>query len=232
MMRVFRTVSMLALVLSVSTRVNAAVTYQIDNNDFSAGSMNVSDGTETRDNWIGNIFTIQAGAEKITHVLFRSGPDAWPVTVGIYKDNGDATPPKAATLIYQQNFNSAKDTLNDFVLTTPPVLAAGDKMVVGIFAASVPGDKYPYAVSKDTTLGRSYWDRNFSIANGDGADIALSLNDLSKAVATNQLVSPNAWLPSQYDCNTAGIRALGEVVPEPATVGLLVLGGLLLRRRR
>jgi len=229
-MRPLRIVSALAVMLLLNVTAQATFTYQIDNNVFDS-SMNVSDTSETRDNWIGNVFTIQAGAEKITHVQFHAN-DSWPVTLGIYRDNGDGTPPQAATLLYQQNFTSTASAWNDIVLTTPQVLAAGDKMVVGIFAAAVPGDKYPYSVSKDTTLGRSYWDRNYSTALGDPSNYPMNMTDLSKAVGTNQALIPGGWVPANDNCSTVGIRAVGEVVPEPASLCLLALSGLMLRRKR
>jgi len=105
-------------------------------------------------------------------------------------------------------------------------------MVVGVLIANVPGDKYPYALDSQTALGRSYWDRDFSLAKGDPSDYPMSITDLSKAVATNQLITPMSWRPSDYNCNTAGIRALGVPLPEPASLSLLALGGLALLRRR
>jgi len=208
--------------------------YQIDNNDFGAGAMNVSDTSETRDNWMGNLFTVAAGAETITHVYFQAGDYTSTITVGIYTDNGDANPPQAATLVYQEDFTMAPNTLNDFALTAPPVLTAGDKMVVGILIGNVPGDKYPYAISSNTDLGRSNWDRDFSVAKGDPEDYAMTIGDLSKAVPTDQPLIPGGWNPGvDSGCSTAGIRAEG--VPEPATLSLLGLGAgaaAFLRRRR
>jgi hypothetical protein len=218
-----------------ATMVQAGTVYQIDDGNFTT-SMNVSDTSETRDNWIGNIFTIQAGAEKITDVYFQATSDVFPMTVGIYKDNGDATPPQAATLVYQQTFTPTASTLNDLVLSTPVVFAPGDKMVVGVLISQVPGSKYPYAISAGTNLGRSDWDRNYSTALGDPTDYPMSIGDISKAVPTSQALIPTGWVPSNDSCNTAGIRAYGVAVPEPGTLALLaafgVLGGFWCLRRR
>jgi hypothetical protein len=223
----------LATLLLPAGAARGGFMYQIDNNDFGAGAMNVSDTSETRDNWMGNLFTVAAGGETITHVYFQAGNYTSTVTVGIYTDNGDPTPPKAASLVYQEDFTMAPNVLNDFVLTTPPVLTAGDKMVVGILVGNVPGDQYPYAISSNTDLGRSNWDRDFSTAKGDPTDYPMGIGDLSMAVPTDQQLIPGGWNPGvDSGCSTAGIRAFGT--PEPATLLLLGLGAgmALLRRRR
>jgi len=225
-----------AVLLLAISPVRASVLYQIENADPSGYSgFNCSDVSETRDCWVGNPFTVQAGGETITKVIFfqySGDATSYAGKLGIYLDNGDATAPQAATLVYQQDFSATVAGMNEFTLTTPVTLAAGDKMIVAIMLPNIGPADFPYVFTGDTTLGRSYWDRDFSIAKGDPVDNPMTIGDLSKAVPTDQALIPGGWNPSANSCNTIVIRAEG--VPEPATMSLLTIGGLaaLIRRRK
>jgi len=69
----FRALAAWALltILVPAGAVWAVVLYQIDDGSFDAGAMNSSDGSEARDNWMGNLFTIVPGGETITQVQFQ-----------------------------------------------------------------------------------------------------------------------------------------------------------------
>ncbi len=75
-------------------------------------------------------------------------------------------------------------------------------------------------ISSDTTwaAGVFYVSNNLTV----NADVTLTLGSATNVPFTGNVFSPRVWNGTvRYD-----------VVPEPATLGLLVLGGLALLRRR
>jgi hypothetical protein len=126
------------LLLSVSVaqlavlRVQAATTYQLDNNNIST-VLNASDGTETLDNWFGNVFTILAGGNLVTSVdfgVYTTTPNST-ADVVLYKVTGaGGNPALGASRIYTQAFTPLTgDGTNAFLqtinLTTPVLFNTG-----------------------------------------------------------------------------------------------------------
>ena len=84
--------------------LQAQVTYQLDNNTIQT-ALNVSDGTETRDNWFGNVFTVVSGATQITRVdngLFTNAAGAT-ASVVLYRVTDPAVTPPWAPPAFTRN---------------------------------------------------------------------------------------------------------------------------------
>jgi hypothetical protein len=218
------------LVLWATIGAPAAV-YQLDNGSIST-ALNASEGTETLDNWFGNVFTAQAGANYITRVDFgvftTAGVSASVVIYRVTDPGGN--PAAGATRIYTQGFvpltgDGSNAFLQQIPLTSPVPIATGDRFLVSIFIPNVigapPNDKYPYLLDRSGSATGSYWDRS--------APNTFNLDDLSLAVLVNQPLMPGGWVPGN---NHLIIRAIG--VPEPSVVALGVLAAaamIWLRRR-
>lgn len=222
-----------ALLVQGATFGAHAATYQLDNNAIS-GSVNASDGTEPLDNWFGNVFTAQAGANLLTRVDFGVFTTAGnPSSVVIYRvtDPG-GNPALGATRIYTQSFtpltgDGVNAALQQISLTSPPTINTGDRFLVAVMIPNVigapPNDKYPYLLDTSGSSAGSYWDRS--------APGAFNLDNLNLARLVSQELAPGGFIPGN---NHVFIRAIGVAVPEPS---VLALGGLaaaamiLLRRR-
>lgn len=222
-----------ALLVQGATFGAHAATYQLDNNTPNA-PVNASDGTEPLDNWFGNVFTAQAGANLLTRVDFGVFTTAGnPSSVVIYRvtDPG-GNPALGATRIYTQSFTPLTgDNTNAFFqqipLTSPPTINTGDRFLVAIFIPNVvgapPNDKYPYVLDSGASAAGSYWDRS--------APGTFNLDNLSAARLVSQELAPGGFIPG--NAHTM-IRAIGVAVPEPSifALGGLAAAALLLFRRR
>ena len=101
-------------------------------------------------------------------------------------------------------------------------------------------DAHGYGLSDGTIRGvDSYLSEFLSVGDyilavgGYGLDIAEAIaghNTTSRGPATNLAPYPSA--ATVYDHGDYRVTFSGDVVPEPATICLLGLGGLLLRRKR
>jgi len=226
-----------SLLLTVATAqlaifgAQAASSYQLDNNTIST-ALNASDGTETLDNWFGNVFTIFAGGNLITSVdfgVFTSSGVSGSASVVLYKVTGaGGNPALGATRLYTQAFTPLTgDNTNAFLqtinLTSPVLFNTGDKMLVAIMIRNVigapPNDVYPYLLDTSGSAAGTYWDR----ANPN----TFNLDDLSAAKPIDQVLAPGGFTPGP---GHVFIRA--SAVPEPTTMALGVLGALALTFRR
>jgi len=222
-----------ALVVGCAIFPAQAGIYQLDNNAIST-VLNASDGTETLDNWFGNVFTAQAGANLITRVdlgIFTTTPNSI-ASVALYSvtDPG-GNPALGATRIYTQAFTPLTgDGTNAFLqqisLTSPVNISTGSRFLVSILIRNVvgapPNDVYPFLLDTSGSAAGSFWDRS--------APNTFNLDNLSLAKLVNQPLSPGGFAPGN---DHVIIRAFGEPIPEPS---VLALGGftataLLLRRR-
>jgi len=204
----------------------------LDNGGIST-VLNASDGTESLDNWFGNVFTAQAGANLITHVdfgVFTTTPNSI-ASVALYSvtDPG-GNPALGATRVYTQAFtpltgNGTDAFLQQISLTSPVSFNTGDRFLVSILIRNVigapPNDVYPFLLDTSGSAAGSYWNRS--------APNTFNLDNLSLTKLINQPLSPGGFVPGN---NHLIIRAFG-VVPEPS---VLALGGfsamaLLIRRR-
>ena len=203
------------LLPAIST--HAGVLYQLDNG-ASSGGLNASDGSETRDNWFGNVFTIQAGGEIITSVVFNAYglyPSMTASKLVIYRDtDGDGNPTSGAVRVCTQNFNPTSSGWFDIALSTPLTFSVGDKIVVAVFIPSVPGDQFPYNQDNNgASAAGSFWART---------DPGLfNLDDLSGARQLDQALPdlPFGWKPGP---NHLMLRANGgPLVIAPVTIANL-----------
>ena len=210
-----------------------AATYQLDNNAVST-ALNASDGTETLDNWFGNVFTAQAGANLITEVDFgvftTAGSSASLVLYAVTDPGGN--PALGATRIYTQAFtpltgDGSSAFLQQIPLTSPVTINTGNRFLVAILVPNVvgapPNDKYPYLFDTSGSSAGSYWDRR--------APGTFNLDNLSQAKLVSQELAPGGFIPGN---NHTIIRAIGVAVPEPSifALGGLAAAAMLLFRRR
>src|SRR5512135_2257721 len=82
----------------------AGATYQLDNGSIST-ALNASDGTEPRDNWFGNVYTTQAGANLITRVdfgVFTTAPNSVADVVLYRVTDPGGNPALGATRVFTQ----------------------------------------------------------------------------------------------------------------------------------
>ena len=175
-----------------------AANYILDNSSIST-ALNASDGTESRDNWFGNVYTAQANASLITRVdfgVFTTASNS-SASVVIYRvtDPG-GNPALGATRIYTQNFTPLTgDGTNAFLqqipLTTPVHINVGDRFLVAVFIRNVigapPNDKYPFLLDTSGVATGTYWDR--SDPN------LFNLDDLSQAKRIDQTLAGASWNP-------------------------------------
>src|SRR5215510_5296631 len=144
----------LTTVLLATFSVQAAF-YQLDNNSIS-NVVNASDGTETLDNWFGNVFTALPGGNLINEVdfgVFTTSPGSI-ASVSLYRVTGaGGNPALGATRLYTQNFTPLTgDGTNVFLqginLTSPVALNVGDQFLVSILIRNVigapPNGVYPF----------------------------------------------------------------------------------------
>jgi hypothetical protein len=211
------------LAVQLTMAAQGAASYSLDNNMPNA-PVNASDGTEPLDNWFGNEFIAQAGANLITAVQFGVFTTSLGTTgsVVLYKvtdPGGD--PSLGATRVYTQNFippigDGTNASLLPIVLTNPVFFNTGDHFLVSVFIANVianpPNDVYPYVIDNGTTSAGSYWDRS--------APNTFNLDNLSQAKTIDQPLTAGGFAPGP---GHTIIRATGDV-PEPSTLALGALG--------
>ena len=175
-----------------------AANYQLDNNLIST-VLNASDGTEPLDNWFGNKFTAQAGANRITSVTFgvftTTPSSAGSVVLYLVTDPG-GNPALGATRLYTQAFtpltgNGTSVSLQSIPLTSPVTFNPGDRFLVAVFIRNVigapPNDVYPYVLDTSGVATGSYWDRS--------APNTFNLDNLSQAKLVNQPLTPGGFVP-------------------------------------
>ncbi len=216
--------------------VPAATTYQLDNGT-NKYQMNVSDTTEPHDNWVGNVFTVQAGANRITAIdygIYTSSGAPNSASVVLYRlwSGSGGNPALGATRVYTQTFTPRAGDgqywyLDQVTLTTPVDFTVGDKFLVALFMPNVialaPNDKYPFILDTSGVAAGTYWDRS---------DPGLfNLDDLSAAKPINQALVTGGWAP---DPGHIVLRAEAIAVPEPSNIALIGLGAaaLVIFRRR
>jgi len=222
-----------ALALQLAILNLPAATYQLDNNSI-GGVVNASDGTETLDNWFGNVFTALPGSSLINEVdfgVFTTSPGSI-ASVSLYRVTGaGGNPALGVARLYTQPFTPLTgDGTNAFLqqisLTSPVSLNAGDKFLVSILIRSVigapPNDVYPFLIDNGTSSLNSYWGRS--------APNTFNIDNLSGVVQLDQPLSPGGFAPGP---GHNFIRAIG--VPEPTSFALAGLGMaafLILRRQK
>ena len=212
----------------------AATTYQLDNGSIST-ALNASEGTEPRDNWFGNVFTAQAGANVITRVdfgVFTTTPGSAASVVLYSVTDPGGNPALGVNRLYTQAFTPLTgDGTSGFIqsisLNSPVSVNPGDRFLVGVFISNVigapPNDVYPYLLDTSGVATGSYWDRS--------APNAFNLDDLSQARLLNQALVPGGFAPGD---GHVILRAIGEI-PEPSVFalgGLAAAGMMLLRRQK
>lgn len=172
--------------------------YQLDDDSIST-ALNASEGTEPRDNWFGNVFTAQVGANLITEVSFgvfttTPGSSASVVLYSVTDPGGN--PALGATRLYTQAFtpltgDGTNAFLQSITLTSPVTINTGDRFLVAVFIpnviASPPNDVYPYLLDDSGAAAGSYWDRS--------APNTFNLDNLSLAKLVNQPLVPGGFAP-------------------------------------
>lgn len=231
-----RTISKLLLTSVVAFQLATlsirAASYIIDNNAI-GGVVNASDGTETLDNWFGNVFTAVPGGTLINEVdfgVFTTSPGSI-ASVSLYKVTGaGGNPALGASRLYTQAFTPLTgDGTNAFLqainLTSPVSLNAGDRFLVSILIRSVigapPNDVYPFLLDTSGSSTGSYWGRS-------GPNL-FNIDDLSGVVPTSQALAPGGFIPGP---GHNFIRAIG--VPEPTSFAFagLAIAALAFRNRQ
>jgi len=211
-----------------------AFTYQLDNGSIST-ILNASEGTESLDNWFGNVFTVTGGPNQITAVdfgVYTTTPGSVG-SVSLYLVTGaGGNPALGASRLFTQAFTPlAGDGTNAFLqqitLTTPVSFNLGDKFLVGVMIRNVtgapPNDVYPFLLDTSGSAAGTFWDRS--------APNTFDVDNLTGAVPINQALTPGGFVPG---AGHVFIRAEATVVPEPAALALSGIGlaaGMMIKRR-
>jgi len=218
--------------LQLATLSTQAASYIIDNNAI-GGVVNASDGTETLDNWFGNVFTAVPGGTLINEVdfgVFTTSPGSI-ASVSLYRVTGaGGNPALGATRLYTQAFTPLTgDGTNAFLqainLTSPVGLNAGDTFLVSILIRSVigapPNDVYPFLLDTSGSSAGSYWGRS-------GPNL-FNIDNLGGVVPTSQALAPGGFIPGP---GHNFIRAIG--VPEPTSFAFagLAIAALVFRNQQ
>ncbi len=233
MCAIFKVLLPAVIGIQLSTLGLQAATYQLDNNTI-GNVVNASDGTETLDNWFGNVFTVQSGATLINEVdfgVFTTTPNSV-ASVSIYRvTDGHGNPALGSTRLYTQAFTPLTgDGTNAFLqqisLTSPVSLNVGDRFLVSVLIRGVigapPNDVYPFLIDTSGSSAGSYWGR--SDPN------TFNIDNLSGVVPTDQALASGGFIPGP---GHTFIRAIS--VPEPTSFALVALGAsalMIVRRRK
>ena len=219
-------------IAQLATLGSRAATYQLDNNNISF-PLNASDGTESLDNWFGNLFTALPGASLITSVdfgVFTTTPGSIGSVVLYRVTDPGGNPALGATRVYTQTFSPLNgDGTNAFLqsisLSSAVAFNPGDLFLVSIFIPNVigapPNDVYPFLLDTGASATGSYWARS--------APNTFNLDNLSGARLVNQALAPGGFVPGDHHLI---IRALGVPEPSIAALGGLAAAVIVLRRRR
>lgn len=177
--------------------------------------------------WL-NRFVVQPGGETITDIQAPIGSpvdtrpyNGLPMTVLLYTDP-DGGSPTNATLVTSLNTtvaNANTGIINNYDI--PDTLITTNDFFVAIVMRNLPGSN-GFVASIDLTAPNV---TNVSWAGFTLPGNSMNVNNLATIPAGQLGLIEGFGFAGNW-----GIRAIG--VPEPASVGLLVLGGLLLARRR
>lgn len=225
-------ISVVTVGLAITAPASIAYNYQVDNG-YVYSAFNASDDYEPRDNWVGNVFTAQTGANLITQVdlgYYDLYPYPEQASVALYEvtDPG-GNPALGANLVYSQNFSITTGNTDSFhlwhiSLSAPVLFDVNDIFLVSVFIPDVEGyGFYPFLLDTSNDPTGSYWGR--SNASGD-----FDINDLSGVGPIGQPLDTGLWYPPS---GHVIIRAVGTT-PEPATIALMGLGlaGMIYMHRR
>ncbi len=221
------------VLLAASTRsAEASVLYHVDelgtlvNHDDIAVSLDPN--PPQVDLWWANQFDVQPGGERITQIGLSFGSSltvGGPISLLVYNDpNNDGDPTDAVllsrfdTTILESDSNFDEPTFFDI----SPTVVTGTFFIAAMLL-DVPGNAgMTFHNEPGESLGRSWL--GVSTTNPgtfDPADVAGSSVDLAPATI-DSLGAPGNWV----------LRAIGEPIPEPASLAVLSLGGLLTLGRR
>jgi hypothetical protein len=203
----------------------AQIVYDNTSNDL--GNISLSRPTE-----FGDEIYLQPGlARWVTQFYFEYFGDFTPtgdeaVRVRFYANDGpNAVPgvftPRPQTLLYDSGFLPISPNFNAVTLSLPGVLVPDSFTWTVLFAgvSGAQGDQGQLRVFSPPTVGR------FLGRDSSGNDIIGSYNDFWELVSgTWQLRTiDNGAVPANFVA-----RVSAEVIPEPGTVALGLVGGLLL----
>jgi hypothetical protein len=178
--------------------------------------------------WL-NSFPTQVGGERIVSIQAAIGSPAdtrpyngLAMTVLLYNDP-DGGLPNNATLLTSLNTtvaNANTGILNNYDITDTNITTSN--FWVGVVMHGLPGGN-GFVASIDQTAPTT---NNVSWA-GFTVSAPLNENNLNGIPAGQSGFIEGFGLPGNW-----AVRAVGDPIPEPASLGLLVLGGLMLARRR
>lgn len=211
-----------------SNPTNRAVNYVVDDGTVENG-IGITGATPFDIVWL-NRFATQAGGERIVSIQAAIGSPAdtrpyngLAMTVLLYSDP-DGGSPANATLLTSLNTtvaNANTGILNNYDIPDTNVSTAN--FFVGVIMRALPGSN-GFVASIDETdpdTANVSW-AGFVVAPG-----TINQNNLGTIPAGQLGLIEGFGLPGNW-----AVRAVGDPIPEPASLGLLVLGGLMLARRR
>ncbi len=145
----------LVATLMVAPTARAQVTYQYDSGTFRE-LFNNSEGIETEDNFVGNLFTVVAGGTSLLSFDLGVGRNVapnTPVSLVIY----DGTLTRIHTT--ETTVTGSEGDIVNLPLDNSVDLNEGDTFLAAVLMRNVPGDWFPFLNDIDPpTQGGSYFD--------------------------------------------------------------------------
>ena len=212
------------------------VNYVVDDGTVETGVGITDPGGGTHDIiWL-NRFAVQAGGERITNILTAFGSpgdtrnyNGIPVTLVLYSDpDGGST--QNATLVRSFNTvvtNGNTGIINNYAIT-PAVVS--NFMLVGVLAKNLPTGTTGTDPNARFLASQDQTDPDVAGVSFAGfTDPGNTLNEANLAsIPAGQYATIESFgLPGNW-----AVRATGEPIPEPVSLGVIGMAGLLIARRR
>ncbi len=148
------TVVGLVATLTWAPTARAQIVYQYDSGIYTE-LFNNSEGVETEDNFVGNLFTVVAGGTRLLSFDLGVGRNVapnTPISLVIY----DSTLARVHTT--ETTVTGAEGSIVNLALDNPVDFNEGDSFLAAVLIRMVPGDWFPFLNDGQSPHGFSYFD--------------------------------------------------------------------------